>query len=63
MIAWWPGDGNTADIQGANDGTLSGNATFAPGKVSQAFSLDGGFVEVPDNDLWAFGTNNFTIDL
>ncbi len=65
MVAWWPGDGNTDDIQGGNNGTLQGNAAFAPGQVEEAFSLDGDgdFVEVPDNNLWAFGTNDFTIDL
>ena len=44
-------------------------ATFAAGFVTsgngQAFSFDGfdDFVQVPDNDLWAFGSNDFTIDL
>ena len=39
--------------------------TFASGEVGQAFSFDGstGYVEVPENDLWAFGTNSFTIEL
>jgi YVTN family beta-propeller protein len=41
MVAWWPGDNNALDIQGVNNGTLQNGATFAPGKVSQAFSLDG----------------------
>ncbi len=22
LVSWWPGDGDAADIQGANDGTL-----------------------------------------
>jgi concanavalin A-like lectin/glucanase superfamily protein len=67
MVSWWPGDGNASDIQGANDGTLQGTATFAPGKVGQAFSFDGvdGFVSVADSpgldptgaltiDAWVF---------
>lgn len=41
LVSWWPGDGNANDIQGTNDGTLQGGATFATGKVGQAFSLDG----------------------
>lgn len=41
LIGWWPGDGNADDIAGNNDGTLVGGASFAPGKVGQAFSLDG----------------------
>lgn len=41
MAGWWPGDGNADDIRGGNHGTLQGGATFAPGMVGQAFSLDG----------------------
>jgi uncharacterized repeat protein (TIGR01451 family)/CSLREA domain-containing protein len=43
MVAWYPGDGNADDIQGPTfeNGGLQGGATFAPGKVGQAFSLDG----------------------
>jgi YVTN family beta-propeller protein len=51
IIAWWPGEGNANSIIGSNNGTLQGGATFAPGKVGQAFSLNGlnGFIDVPDN--------------
>jgi hypothetical protein len=65
MVAWWPGNGNANDIQGINNGTLIGGATFASGIVGQAFSLNGStaYVQVPDSSLWAFGTNNFTIEL
>jgi hypothetical protein len=44
---------------------LQNGATFADGKVGQAFSFDGvdAFVEVPDNALWTFGDDPFTIDL
>jgi hypothetical protein len=41
MVSWYPGDGNANDIQGGNNGTLQNGATFAPGKVGQAFSFDG----------------------
>src|SRR5439155_26736247 len=36
-----------------------------PGIVGQAFSFDGidDFVAVPDSSIWAFGTNEFTIEL
>ena len=41
LVGWWPGDGNSDDIIAGNDGTLMNGASFAPGKVSGAFSLDG----------------------
>jgi hypothetical protein len=65
LVAWWLGEGNANDIVGSHNGTLQGGATFASGKVRQAFSLNGssGYIQVPDSDLWAFGTNSFTIEL
>jgi hypothetical protein len=41
LVSWWPGDANAKDIADGNDGTLQGGATFAAGKVDQAFLLDG----------------------
>ncbi len=51
MVSWWPGDGNANDIQGSNHGTLMNGATFATGRVGQAFSLDGvdDYVTVPND--------------
>ena len=51
LVAWWPGDGNPYDIQGGDTGTLNGDATFASGEVSQAFSFDGNgdYVEAPNS--------------
>lgn len=64
IVSWWPGDGNANDISGTNTGTLQNGATFASGKVNQAFSFDG------VNALFQSGTtglptgnNNRTIDL
>ena len=70
MISWWPGDGNARDIQDGNDGAPAGGATFAPGKVGQAFSFDGinDFVDIQPNanldlrqtltiDAWVNPTN------
>ncbi len=50
LVAWWSGDGHPNDIQGTNNGTFSA-ATYAAGKVGQAFSLNGSnaFVEIPDS--------------
>jgi parallel beta-helix repeat protein len=39
LVGWWPGAGNANDIFGTNNGALVNGATFAPGKVGQAFSL------------------------
>lgn len=41
IAAWYPADGNTNDLQAANNGTLQGGATYASGKVGQAFSFNG----------------------
>jgi hypothetical protein len=51
LVAWWPGQGNANDIAGTNNGTLSSGASFASGKVGQAFNFDGvsGYVEVASN--------------
>jgi hypothetical protein len=62
LLRWYPGDGNANDFSGAHNATLQNGATFAPGMVAQAFSLDGvgAFVEAPDDaDLT---TNSLTID-
>ena len=50
LVSWWPGDDNANDIKGSNNGTLQNGATFAAGKVGQAFSLDG------MNDFINFGS-------
>ncbi|HET6262398.1 MAG TPA: LamG-like jellyroll fold domain-containing protein, partial [Chloroflexia bacterium] len=51
MVAWYPGDNNSEDIAGDNDGTLQDNTTFTGGKVAQALSFDGvdDYVLVPDH--------------
>ena len=51
MVSWWAAEGNAMDALESNDAVLGGGATFALGKVGQAFSLDGttGFVEAPDS--------------
>ena len=63
MVSWWPGDSNALDIQGGHNGSLEGGATFAPGKVGQAFSFNGtsAYVSVLDNaNLYPSGS--FTVD-
>ncbi len=65
MVAWYPGDDNANDITPfQNDGTLHGGATFAPGEVKDAFSLNGStaYVSAPNAPQINFGTGNFSID-
>lgn len=63
MVAWWPGDGNTLDIQGGNHGILENGASFTTGIVDDAFVFDGvdDIVEVPDSPAFHI-QNSFTID-
>ena len=63
LVSWWPGDGNGNDIVGSNDLTSFGDATFAAGKVDQAFSLDGdgdGF-DVSDSPSLSLGNKDMTV--
>lgn len=65
MVGWYPGDNNANDITASPDnGTLNGSATFAAGKVAQAFSLNGttAYVSAPDVAKLDFGTGDFSID-
>jgi hypothetical protein len=51
MVTWYTGDGTANDFFGVNNGMLQNGASFAPGKVGQAFSLNGinQFVTLPTN--------------
>lgn len=52
MIGWWPGDGNSNDIKGTNNGILRNGANAnGAGKVGKAFNLDGfdDYIEIPDS--------------
>ena len=44
-VSWWPGEGNADDAADSNNGTLENGVIFAPGRVGQAFSFDGGATE------------------
>jgi hypothetical protein len=50
QVGWWSGDGNANDIAGTNNGTLQDNASFAVGKIGQAFNFDGtdDRIEIPN---------------
>ena len=64
MVSWWTGDGYANDIQGGNHGTLVNGATFAPGKVAQAFSFDGtnDYVAIPHSSTLDLSFGH-TVDL
>lgn len=69
IIAWWTFDECQTDtakeIVDGNNGLCINDPVYAAGMVENALWFDGSddYVEVPDNDLWAFGTNDFTIEL
>ncbi len=68
IIAWWAFDetsGITAEDRiGDNIGGYTGTPEPTDGQVEGALRFDGSdYVSVADNDLWAFGENNFTIEL
>lgn len=41
LVSWWKAEGNFVDWLGPNDGTNSGNLSFAEGEVGAAFNFDG----------------------
>jgi hypothetical protein len=64
LAAWWPGDSDASDLQGANHGILRGSATAgAAGKVSGAFDLDGSsaYVQVADDNALDVSTGDFAL--
>ena len=58
LVSWWPAQGSTADIISGNNGTLLNGATFAPGKVGQAFSFSGNNQEVQVANTSALNPTN-----
>jgi hypothetical protein len=60
LVGWWSGEGNANDKAGTNNGVLQNGATFAAGKVGQAFSLDGVDDYVNLGSSPAFTVNDFT---
>jgi hypothetical protein len=65
LISWWKGENNANDQLGINNGTLMNGATFAQGKVGQAFSLDGSddYVQVSDSPSLNIGVGDFSLHL
>ena len=57
------GEGDAADFEGTNGGTLQGGATFGPGEVGQAFVFNGAnqFVQI-SNSASLNPTGSFSIE-
>ncbi len=62
LVSWWPGNGNTADVEGGNSGTFHGNVTYVAGQVGQAFSFNGNSEAVAVGSAPALQLPTFTID-
>ncbi len=69
IVAWWPGDGNVADIISTNRSAVVGLTGFAKGFVGEAFSFNGvddevmnlvpGLTNITDSftmEFWAWPT-------
>jgi hypothetical protein len=63
IVAWWPGESNTLDIVGTNNGTAYNGVTYTQGMVSLSFNLNGtgAHVRIPDSPSLHF-TNGLTIE-
>ena len=64
LVSWWPFDESADDIQDGNPGTLFNGATFTPGLVGNALSLDGrdDYVEIVNAPNLNFGQGGFTFE-
>jgi len=65
LVGWWQAEGNTLNGADTNHGTWVGNATYAAGRVGQAFNFDGGnsYVSMPSSSSINFsGSMPMTIE-
>jgi len=57
LISWWQANQTAEDAVGANDGTLSGGASYGLGRLTGgAFDTSGGSVQIPDAPALRVGT-------
>jgi RHS repeat-associated protein len=65
LVGWWKGDNDARNAAGENDGVFVGDVGFAPGEVSDAFSVNGGTgVRVPASPRLDVGASDgLTIEL
>ncbi|MGA8149280.1 MAG: LamG-like jellyroll fold domain-containing protein, partial [Gallionellaceae bacterium] len=59
LVSWWPGEGNTDDVIGTNNGVLV-NGGYTAGEVGQAFYLNGtnAYVKMPAGPSLNVGLEN-----
>jgi len=62
LVAWWPANGNAVDVVGGNNGTLTNGATYGPGEVGQAFSINNNHAGIFIGNPAALQLQNFTIE-
>ena len=64
LVSWWRGENDATDFIDNNHGALINGATFATGKVGQAFSFDGvdDGINVQKSGNLDFGANDFSIE-
>ena len=62
LVSWWPGESNTFDRGGSNNGTIIGGAGFVPGLVGQAFNFNGSGQAVDVGNSANLQLQDFTIE-
>lgn len=62
IVGWWRAENNALDSAGTNQGALINGATFAAGKVGQAFALDGNNQSVDIADAPSLHPASLTIE-
>jgi hypothetical protein len=63
VVSHWPGEGNTNDVVGPNNGTFQNGSGYATGVIGQAFSLDGvnRYITAPDSPSLSLA-DEFTLE-
>lgn len=62
LVAWWPGNGNTIDVIGGNNGTLENTVIYVPGEVQSAFNFNSDSAMVVLANRPSLQLQNFTIE-
>jgi hypothetical protein len=65
LVSWWPGENSGIDVAGTNHAVGVGGLGFAPGRVNQAFNLDGvsAFAQAPSPTGLPLGSQPRTVAL